>query len=292
MLQWFAFTAVGLNRSRIALRRFESRGYHSVATRWELKEKAEKGQCMSDMANRCEARGLRGGMGVLLVAAACLAGCATGVGTTASSFLNRVRESPDPNLRHQAYARLADPNCYDNEEQQIEAARELSQRLDKKSEPLVTRAVICRTLGELGRPEARDALGRACDDPEPIIRAAACRALGRIGSPDDALLLARVMSADSNSDCRIAAIEGLGTLKAKDPRIALVLVDGMENPDPAVRLASYQSLQRITGKDLGPEVAAWRASIQPVAEATNAAQSVDPAAVPVSVEAEAPPVAR
>ncbi|GIW88718.1 MAG: hypothetical protein KatS3mg108_3042 [Isosphaeraceae bacterium] len=187
-----------------------------------------------------------------------LNGCAGGIGTTASSFLLRVRESNDPNVRHAAYARLADPNCYDDEGQKAEAARELAARLVARKEPLVTRAVICRTLGELRRPEGREALRKACDEAEPLIRAAACRALGKIGDPSDALVLARVMAADSDSDTRIAAIEALGSMPIEDVRILEVLVDGMENPDPGIRLASYQSLQRLIGKDLGPEAGPWR----------------------------------
>jgi HEAT repeat protein len=217
----------------------------------------------------------------LAVVLSIVSGCASGIGTTASSFLLRVRESKDPNLRHLAYAKLADPNCYDSDEQKVEAASELAGRLASRKEPLVTRAVICRTLGELRRPEGREALRKACDEPEPIVRAAACRALGKIGDPDDALLLARVMSADSDSDCRVAAIEGLGSMKASDPRILVVLVDGMENPDPGIRLASYQSLQRITGRDLGPEVEPWRNLVQ-------AAPTADPATIPASSTGEGP----
>jgi HEAT repeat protein len=215
---------------------------------------------------------------VALAAAWMVSGCASPIGTTASSFLHRVRESPDPNLRHLAYSKLADPNCYDSDDQRAEAASELAARLDARKEPLVTRAVICRTLGELRRPEGREALRRACDEPDPILRAAACRALGKIGHPDDALVLARVMGADTDADCRVAAIEGLGSMEAGDPRILQVLVDGMENPDPGVRLASYQSLQRITGRDLGPDVAPWRAMVG----ATGEAPPVDAATVPAA----------
>lgn len=201
-----------------------------------------------------------------------VSGCASSkVGTTATSFLNRVRESPDPNIRHIAYARLADPGCYIAPEQQQEAAQVLASKLDEKREPLATRAVICRTLGEIGRPEARPALLRSCDDPEPSIRAAACRALGKIGQSEDALVLARVMAADSDSDCRIAAIEGLGEMRTNDPRIQQVLIDCMEHPDPAMRLAAYVSLQKTTGTDHGPSAEAWRKALGSAPEAPSVA---------------------
>jgi HEAT repeat protein len=185
-------------------------------------------------------------------------GCANHIGTTARSFMLRVREEPDPNIRHLAYSKLANPGCYDGDADKAEAALLLASKLDERSEPPITRAVICRTLGELRRPEARESLHRACDDPEPAIRAAACRALGAIGDGEDAPVLARIMAADQDADCRIAAVEGLGAMRAGDPRALVVLADGMENPDPAIRVASYEALRRITGRDLGPEPKPWR----------------------------------
>lgn len=196
--------------------------------------------------------------GVCLVAGS---GCANHLGTTSRSFLQHAREDADPNRRHQAYAKLADPQCYDGPEQMAEAATFLASRLDEKREPVVTRAVICRTLGELRRPEGLDALRRACDDPDALIRAAACRAIGKVKDPTDTALLARIMAADVDADCRIAAIEAMGMLGAGDSRATQVLVNGMEAQDPAIRLASYEALQRVTGQNLGPEPEKWKAMI-------------------------------
>ena len=57
------------------------------------------------------------------------------------------------------------------------------------------------------------------------------------------MLLARVMNTDPLEDCRIAAIEGIAALKAKDPRIYHVLIEGMEHEDPAIRLQSLPVAQ-------------------------------------------------
>jgi HEAT repeat protein len=185
-------------------------------------------------------------------------GCANHLGTTSTSFLQHARNDTDPNRRHLAYAKLANLECYDGPTQMVEAATFLGSRLDEKREPVVTRAVICRTLGELRRPEALESLRRACDDPDALIRAAACRAIGKIGNPEDTAILARIMAADVDADCRIAAIEAMGMLGSADARAAQVLLDGMEDQDPAIRLASYESLQRITGKDFGPRSESWK----------------------------------
>src|SRR5262245_20738341 len=94
----------------------------------------------------------------MLLLPAIAAGCQQFIGTTATSFMKRVRESDDPNLRYRAYANLADPGCYLSEEQKVQAVNLLSAALEPGKEPLATRAVICRTLGELRRPEAHEAL--------------------------------------------------------------------------------------------------------------------------------------
>ena len=66
------------------------------------------------------------------------------------------------------------------------------------------------------------------------------------------------MAADVDPECRLAAIEAMGTLEVQDPRVVQQLADGMEHADPAVRLASYRAIQKLTGQDLGPDPKAWR----------------------------------
>src|SRR4051812_14184219 len=178
------------------------------------------------------------GWSLLAGAAVLAAGCSNYVGTTAASFLRRVREEPDPNLRYVAYTKLARPNCYDSPQQKAEAVKILIGKLEQGKEPLATRAVIVNTLGALGDPAARDMIVKLVSDPEAVLRVQACRALGKVGKPEDATVLARVMTVDTLEDCRIAAIDALGDLKSTDPRILQMLVAGMRHEDPATRFAS------------------------------------------------------
>jgi HEAT repeat protein len=210
--------------------------------------------------------------GALLV----LGGCASGLGTTASSAMRVVRESPDPNLRHRAYVRLAEKDRYVREEQYAEAATLLVERLKGGKEPVASRAAICRTLGDLGRPEGRDGLLAVIGDESPVIRAEACRALGKIGRAEDAGELSRVMAADASGECRIAAIEGLGALRASDPRVEQMLVEGMKHEDPAVRLASLRALRTLTGADLGVDPEPWAAHVESRLAAAGAAAPAEP----------------
>jgi hypothetical protein len=205
-------------------------------------------------------------------------GCAPYIGTTARSFLLTIKGSPDPNLRYLAYSKLASPQCYDGSEQKSEAVRLLVERLGGSQEPTASRAAICRTLGILGDPAAREAILKAVGDPEGVVRVQACRTLGKVGKPEDATILARIMTVDTLEDCRIAAIAGLGELRSKDPRILQMLVSGMEHDDPAIRMESLKSLRKITGIDKGVDVAAWRDAVLP-----------KPAAEPTDPKAPAPP---
>jgi len=223
-------------------------------------------------------------------------GCAQYIGTTARSFLNTIHNDPDPNVRYLAYSKLASRQCYDNAEQKAEAVKTLVERLQGSREPTASRAVICRTLGELGDPNARDALIAAVSDPEGLVRVQACRALGKVGKPEDVTVLARIMAVDTLEDCRIAAIDGLGELRSKDTRIMQMLVSGMEHEDPAIRLASLKALRNITNLDRGVDVAAWRDAVLPKSPAapTNAAAAAvatGPPGAAVPPDAAGPPAA-
>jgi HEAT repeat protein len=217
---------------------------------------------------------------VATIAVAIVAGCTTNLGTTSKSFIREAREKRDPNVRYIAYAKLGTPSAYENEAQKDEAVRLLVSKLREGKEPVAVRAVIVRSLGRLGDRRARREIIKAANDVEnAVIRVEACRALGKVGMPEDATLLARIMTVDKLEDCRIAAIEGLGILKAKDARIYGILFDGMENDDPAIRLECLRSLRAMTGKDFGIDPAAWRRGLEPLLrEMSNAASTTVPGA--------------
>jgi HEAT repeat protein len=212
---------------------------------------------------------------LLVVIVSAAAGCATYVGTTAKSFLGHVRSNPDPNVRYRAYSKLASSDVYDTEAQKREAVETLIDRFEHGREPVATRAVICRTLGELREPMARDLLVKAASNQEPVIKVEACRALGKVGRPEDATILAQIMTLDNLEDARIAAIEGLAELKTKDPRIFQVLLDGMDHEDPAIRLASLSALRKLVRKDYGTDPAAWRRELRPMLEGPEAKPAMD-----------------
>jgi HEAT repeat protein len=213
---------------------------------------------------------------ISVAAAAASTGCSTYIGTTSKSFLHQVRDNPDPNIRYIAYSKLGVPSAYDNQAQKDEAIGIMIAKLREAKEPVAVRAVIVRSLGNLGDRRARQEIIKAANDVEnAVIRVEACRALGKVGQPEDATILARIMTIDKLEDCRIAAIEGLGMLKAQDPRIFNILLDGMDHDDPAIRLECLRALREITGKDAGVDPAAWRRELEPTLKEL-AAKSVSP----------------
>ncbi|QEH37102.1 HEAT repeat protein [Aquisphaera giovannonii] len=207
---------------------------------------------------------------ILAAASLLLPGCKTYVGTTAASFLGHVRNNPDPNARYLAYSKLGSPEAYDSDGQKSEAVQTLIDKFEKGREPVATRAVICRSLGELHDPRAHDTLVKAVSSPDAVIRVEACRALGKVGQSADATILAQVMATDNLEDARIAAIEGIAELKTSDPRIFKLLVDNMEHDDPAIRLAALNALRALTRKDLGTDAAEWRKGLKSQIEAAAA----------------------
>jgi HEAT repeats len=221
------------------------------------------------------------------IALAIPAGCSTYIGTTSKSFLREARENVDPNIRYVAYAKLGTPSIYDNAAQKDEAVQLLVTKLRDGREPVAVRAVIVRSLGNLGDHRARPEIIKAVNDvDDAIIRVEACRALGKVGEREDATLLARIMTVDKLEDCRIAAIEGLGLLKASDVRIYGILLDGLEHDDPAIRFECLRSLRAITGKDFGVEPAAWRSGLEPMLREMATATSAEAAA---AVQVNSPP---
>jgi HEAT repeat protein len=195
--------------------------------------------------------------------------CTPYIGTTYKSFIRQARENPDPNIRYIAYAKLGSPSLYEDKVQKDEAVRIMVAKLEEGREPTAIRAAIIRSLGNLGDRRARAAILRGVSDTDNgMIRVEACRALGKVGLPEDGTTLARIMMVDKLEDCRIAAIEAIGSLKSPEPRIYQILIEGMDHEDPAIRYQCLQSLRTITEKDYGVDPAAWRRELQPILAGT------------------------
>jgi hypothetical protein len=200
-------------------------------------------------------------------------------------------------VRYKAYQRLGHDDVYDDQAQRARAAKLLVSKLDPRLEPMASRAVICRSLGELRDPVAREAVTRLCHDSDPLIRAEAYCALGKVGRREDSTVLMQAMTLDQDDHCKAAAIEALGWLRDVDPRTEGYLVRALDNDDSRIRYASLNTLRKISRKDLGAKPEPWRAyvlakygeKINPPAMIAAAPGSRDPFASPASMPGAAVP---
>ncbi len=132
-----------------------------------------------DGASPCKSRMFVRAVWPAMIAYATVAGCSTYIGTTPKSFLHQIRSNPDPNIRYLAYSKLGAPELYGHPDEKSEVVKTLIGKLSEGKEPLAIRAVIIRSLGDLGDHRARDVVAHAVGDPEAVVRTEACRRWAR-----------------------------------------------------------------------------------------------------------------
>jgi len=173
--------------------------------------------------------------------------------------LAAVRDERDPTRRYHAYLYLGDPDLYADQETVNEVVKVLAAALKVEREEQ-NRVAIIESLGRLGSPAAIPALSEAVRDPSAAIRTAACEALGRIGSPEVIPALEQRFTSDDSLDVRLAAAASLGNVH--DRNAAIVLVQGLTDPDVAVVYRCRESLKQLLGEDHGNDVDAWRQAVR------------------------------
>jgi hypothetical protein len=142
---------------------------------------------------------------------------------------------------------------------QEQVTLELSQTIRTENDTIV-RAQILRTISVCSTVGAGRVLAAGLQDGDSNVRAAACEGIGRRGGPDAVPALAGVLRSDTDIDVRIAAARGLGD--ARGDAAVEALVAALEDPNPALQLRGVRSLEKITGRDFGDDVEAWRTFCQ------------------------------
>lgn len=132
---------------------------------------------------------------------------------------------------------------------------ELAAAVRSESDPII-RAQMIRTIARLSTPHAAAVLREMSTASDPALRIAACDGWSVHQGPDAARVLSQVVQSDKNKDVRMAAIRALGELK--EPASVSALAVALEDPDPAMQHRAVQSLELVTGKDLGNDAVAWR----------------------------------
>jgi hypothetical protein len=134
-------------------------------------------------------------------------------------------------------------------------AAELAQRLMSESDPLLRERIVM-ALTPLAAPAATDALRQAVQDKNHAVRLRAVRAWENRPAAEAVPVLAEVLASDTNTDVRLAATRALGQFK--DPAAVRPLSVALEDSDPALQFRAVQSLKKITNRDLGADLTAWR----------------------------------
>lgn len=158
-------------------------------------------------------------------------------------------------------------------EEQTALTRELITTLKNESDPILRRELV-RTLGGMSVPDATEGLQMALDDENEQVRIVACEAWGRRSDGQSIDMLASVLSEEEDVDVRLAASQALA--RRSDRSAIMHAAATLEDPDPAIQLATMQSLRAATGVSIGDNIDEWKTYL------AGAGQSlIEPASTPV-----------
>jgi HEAT repeat protein len=184
------------------------------------------------------------------------AGCASFSMPQYWPFPERERTSfHTPAMRVDAVSQFASRSTHVDSPEQRELSDQLARQIQIEPDPIVRTAVI-EAIAEFRTPIAQQVLEAGLSDKDTGVRVACCKALGRRADPTTVPKLAAILRTDEDIDVRLAATEALGNIRT--PQAMQALVIALDDRDPALQFVGVESLKSITGKDFGPNVAAWR----------------------------------
>ena len=138
---------------------------------------------------------------------------------------------------------------------QVAYTEELVRMLLEEHDPRV-RCKILENAASFDTAAARAICKGGLQDPDTMVRMAACGVWAKRGGPEAVELLAQRYQTDADLDVRLRALKMLGELK--DKQAIPVLARALEDADPAVQYRAVASLKKVSGRDLGNDVNAWR----------------------------------
>ena len=138
---------------------------------------------------------------------------------------------------------------------QIDFTQDLVRMMLEEHDPRV-RSRILETAAEYDTAAATAICKGALQDPNEMVRIRACDVWGKRGGDEAVQLLATRFQTDAELDVRLRALKMLGELK--DKQAIPVLARALEDGDPAVQYRAVASLKKVSGRDLGNDVNAWR----------------------------------
>jgi len=174
--------------------------------------------------------------------------------------LSAIRSSSDPSVRRDAFEFLGEPRHYSGSDASLDEITEIFKlALTSEADPHL-RITILHSLAKLRSPNSFAAIAGAATDKDPTVRVTVCRVLGHAGATQATAQLDELLMADSSLDVRLAAADALGNLPSR--QAALALLEGIDDPDVALRFRCRESLKKLTGSDHSTDLAGWRQEIQ------------------------------
>jgi len=146
-------------------------------------------------------------------------------------------------------------------EDQQRVAKELSEVL-YRDPVLLLRIHSVKLLGQLNCPAAVSALVDASHDHTSDIRIEAIKAWAKMPANSAIPHLQEIIGSDTDIDVRLAATRALGNFSGQKAVAAISLA--LDDRDPALQIRAAESLQKVTGEQLGPNIEAWQQYVQNV----------------------------
>ncbi|MGI9455776.1 MAG: HEAT repeat domain-containing protein [Aeoliella sp.] len=138
--------------------------------------------------------------------------------------------------------------------EQREITNQLARQIQVEPDPLVREAIVA-SIAEFRTPLAMQVLEAGMQDSDVGVRGACCLALGRRGDASGVPLLARVIESESDVDVRLSAVDALGSIDSPESVAALAIA--LEDSNPAMQFAGVRSMQAISDREYGGDVASW-----------------------------------
>jgi hypothetical protein len=195
----------------------------------------------------------------LLIAALLLPGCAKRFGGTwpfgEDETAALKKYGPVPVQRIEELQARAKKISKGSPQEQEAFCAELARQMPKETDFNVRLAMI-EILGHLNTASSNAVLYAGMKDPESDIRISCCEGWARHPGSPATRILAEALSGDTDMDVRRAAAKALASSNDKEAVVALGTA--LEDPDPALQYLAVNSLKKVTGKNLGNDVNAWR----------------------------------
>ncbi len=150
---------------------------------------------------------------------------------------------------------LAKSGASQTADERAKIAGQLAQALPNETDPLV-RCEMVRAVGAHACPVAAECLRQAMQDSNPDVRVACCDAWGQHGGQEAISVLGNVVRTDEDFDVRMAAVKALG--QTGESGSLLALAPALEDDDPAMQVTAVESMRKVSGRDFGNDVNAWR----------------------------------